>query len=543
MLRKFPLLVVVALVVSFAQSAQAHTKQLMGLQTTLPVVTTHIANVQVWDRTNLPVFNGQVIGSNLNLKFLFFASDLDSNGVVDLSDFFLFADNFGRSGPVGDITGNGTVDFADFFLFADQYGYEDPWGTSKPVVNIPLRQEFFQDLETHVRQLGGDPDDPNIHSEIARLRSNAADVSEPSFGMGMSSSSILLYNILGQNVTSEPVIKLRSGMYFGILKDEYTGLELGKTKLTLLNGRFVNTELPIRDYIRQEVGRTMQLPSVHPAAKVVPLSYTFRITSTSNAFSPVQFRYVLQPGQRLIVGSLEELTGGAIAMPWFPPVTKIPVPDITVILSRYQRTDGNGNRPIDVTVNATSTDPVSSDAEVTISVEGRPDSTFTMELFPLMGDSKHQRGYFTLLPPRNALDKEVIWTISVRTQTLHGGVSVGSATFPQGPRMDYVQPPPPPNTAPSFVGVSMTVNGAPITGAISTNTVVTFTAVVAGNPEPNVVWTGIKNNVSIVTLANTASFSRTFPSGGIWTVLVSANNGIAPDAQFTITTNQVVIGP
>ena len=47
---------------------------------------------------------------------------------VDFDDFFLFADNFGKSeGDVGydplfDISPNGAVDFDDFFRFADDFG-------------------------------------------------------------------------------------------------------------------------------------------------------------------------------------------------------------------------------------------------------------------------------------------------------------------------------------------------------------------------------------------------------------------------------------
>ena len=47
---------------------------------------------------------------------------------VDFDDFFLFADNFGKSeddagfDPVFDIVPNGAVDFEDFFRFADDFG-------------------------------------------------------------------------------------------------------------------------------------------------------------------------------------------------------------------------------------------------------------------------------------------------------------------------------------------------------------------------------------------------------------------------------------
>ena len=55
------------------------------------------------------------------------ASDFSGDGVVDFSDFFLFADNFGigQDDPnydsTYDLNGNGEVDFSDFFIFADSF--------------------------------------------------------------------------------------------------------------------------------------------------------------------------------------------------------------------------------------------------------------------------------------------------------------------------------------------------------------------------------------------------------------------------------------
>lgn len=53
------------------------------------------------------------------------AGDFDGNDRVDFSDFFLFADQFGKEVPVGspyDLSPDGKVDFSDFFVFADQFG-------------------------------------------------------------------------------------------------------------------------------------------------------------------------------------------------------------------------------------------------------------------------------------------------------------------------------------------------------------------------------------------------------------------------------------
>jgi len=58
--------------------------------------------------------------------------DMNCDGVVDLADFFLLADDFGKSAtvtsicadPFTDINCDGRVDFSDFFLFADNFGKE-----------------------------------------------------------------------------------------------------------------------------------------------------------------------------------------------------------------------------------------------------------------------------------------------------------------------------------------------------------------------------------------------------------------------------------
>ena len=50
------------------------------------------------------------------------AGDFDGTGVVDLEDFFLFADNFGGANPLYDLDRNGAVDLSDFFIFGDNFG-------------------------------------------------------------------------------------------------------------------------------------------------------------------------------------------------------------------------------------------------------------------------------------------------------------------------------------------------------------------------------------------------------------------------------------
>ena len=58
--------------------------------------------------------------------------DLDCNGKVDFSDFFIFSDNFNTTSSttplVGDFDGNGKVDFSDFFILSDNFGKQEAVG-------------------------------------------------------------------------------------------------------------------------------------------------------------------------------------------------------------------------------------------------------------------------------------------------------------------------------------------------------------------------------------------------------------------------------
>ena len=75
-------------------------------------------------------------GATASLSFSIIVSaqvllgDFVANGAVDFDDFFLFADNFGRTeadddwDPAIDIVANGAIDFDDFFLFADNFGLQ-----------------------------------------------------------------------------------------------------------------------------------------------------------------------------------------------------------------------------------------------------------------------------------------------------------------------------------------------------------------------------------------------------------------------------------
>jgi len=62
--------------------------------------------------------------------------DINCDGQVDFTDFFVFSDNFGKEGAlgaecaelVGDFDCNNSVDFTDFFVFSDNFGKEGALG-------------------------------------------------------------------------------------------------------------------------------------------------------------------------------------------------------------------------------------------------------------------------------------------------------------------------------------------------------------------------------------------------------------------------------
>ena len=62
--------------------------------------------------------------STEELAFAKLSADFNGDGVVDFTDFFMFADAFGVT-PAGrrfDLNTDGAVDFGDFFIFADSFG-------------------------------------------------------------------------------------------------------------------------------------------------------------------------------------------------------------------------------------------------------------------------------------------------------------------------------------------------------------------------------------------------------------------------------------
>ena len=52
-------------------------------------------------------------------------SDLNGDGAVDMEDFFVLEENFGKEADAafaeGDISGDGVIDFDDFLLFAYEF--------------------------------------------------------------------------------------------------------------------------------------------------------------------------------------------------------------------------------------------------------------------------------------------------------------------------------------------------------------------------------------------------------------------------------------
>ena len=68
-------------------------------------------------------------------------ADFDGSGVVDLQDFFAFADVFGEEvtdvNSRFDLNSDGAIDLFDFFLFADQFGDKVPFSGDILTADLP----------------------------------------------------------------------------------------------------------------------------------------------------------------------------------------------------------------------------------------------------------------------------------------------------------------------------------------------------------------------------------------------------------------------
>jgi len=74
--------------------------------------------------------------------------DFNGDGVVGLKDFFLFAEEFGKTGEsVYDLDSNGKVDLGDFFRFADRFGYDIEVSSCGPTLSLPSELRFSQYVE------------------------------------------------------------------------------------------------------------------------------------------------------------------------------------------------------------------------------------------------------------------------------------------------------------------------------------------------------------------------------------------------------------
>jgi len=109
--------------------------------------------------------------------------DFTGDGLIDLSDFFKFADAFGGTNPLYDLDHNGKVDFIDFFIFVDNFGKK---AQAKLLV---LAQELFG-VPYEFKLLGNFPNPFNTQTFI---------VYTVPFSVG-EAEVLRIYNIQGQSV-------------------------------------------------------------------------------------------------------------------------------------------------------------------------------------------------------------------------------------------------------------------------------------------------------------------------------------------------------
>ncbi len=64
------------------------------------------------------------VATEINFSEAFLAGDFKDDNVVDVFDFTIFVNNFGKDNKIVDINGNGEVDVFDFTLYVNNYGKE-----------------------------------------------------------------------------------------------------------------------------------------------------------------------------------------------------------------------------------------------------------------------------------------------------------------------------------------------------------------------------------------------------------------------------------
>ncbi len=83
-----------------------------------------IARVSTGEITRVAAGGSDVIGGGAGGDAA--GADMDGDGFVDFTDFFIVADAFGKeatgTSAVADLDGSGRIDFTDFFIFADRFG-------------------------------------------------------------------------------------------------------------------------------------------------------------------------------------------------------------------------------------------------------------------------------------------------------------------------------------------------------------------------------------------------------------------------------------
>jgi len=124
------------------------------------------------------------------------AGDFDGNDSVDFSDFFLFADQFGKEVPMGspyDLSPDGKVDFSDFFVFADQFGQSRGKliALAQELLGLPISPELLPNY----------PNPFNSSTLIPYQLGEQADV------------RLDLFNLLGQRVRTLVDRRQQPGLY------------------------------------------------------------------------------------------------------------------------------------------------------------------------------------------------------------------------------------------------------------------------------------------------------------------------------------------